>query len=77
VSRYDDPSVVLSSGPVRVEVSNPDPEFTPRPVGFVANARALEAADPSPAWRAFGGRQVESVRPAIAEADPDVWGDQA
>jgi hypothetical protein len=73
----DDPSVILSAGPVRVNTSEPDPDFEPRPVGFVASAQTLQTCDPSPAWRAFAGRVLERARPCIADQDPGLWGDQA
>lgn len=68
---YDDPSVILSGGPVRVQVDAEDPDFEPTPVGFVQPPR-FGPLDPS----RMSSFLIAETKPAA----PQLWqdeGDQA
>jgi hypothetical protein len=68
----DEPSVILSSGPARVDTSDPDPAFRARKVGFVQPMTTEEHADLVTFCEVAGpmlSRMVEALTP-IADQDP-------
>jgi hypothetical protein len=86
----DEPHVVLTGGPVRVDTTGPDPDPDPDPhqwpVGFVREYAATEQRSDEtqefieatqPARDRAMAIASHALDVALAELDPDVWGDQA